>query len=133
MVSLLAAWEWARLVDLPGTLWRAMYVLVVAVLLAAAWGYPEHARTVFLIAVLWWGASVVLLAAFEPGWLHSRWLWGLLGLSGFVVLVPTWLAVVHLHAQRPGLLVFLVVLVSMSDVFAYFAAGGMARTSLPRA
>lgn len=121
MVSLLAAWEWARLIALPNTLWRVMYVLAVAVLLAAAWAYPEHARTVFLVAVLWWAASVILLAAYEPGWLHTRWLWGLLGLSGFVVLVPTWLAVVVLHAQRPGLLIFLVVLVSMSDVFAYFA------------
>ena len=121
MVSLLAAWEWARLTALPGTLWRGVYVLAVAVLLMAAWVYPEHARTVFLVAVLWWAASVILLAAYEPGWLHTRWLWGLLGLSGFVVLVPTWLAVVHLHAQHPALLVFLLVLVSMSDVFAYFA------------
>lgn len=121
LVSLLAAWEWARLIALPDTLWRALYVLAVAVLLAGAWVYPEHARTVFLIAVLWWSASVILLAAYEPGWLHSRWLWGLLGLSGFVVLVPTWLGVVHLHAQRPGLLIFLMVLVSMADVFAYLA------------
>lgn len=121
MVSLLAAREWARLIDLPATPWRVLYVLAVAAGLAGAWVYPEHARTVFLAAVLWWTACVVLLAAYEPGWLHARWLRGLLGLSGFVVLVPTWLGVVHLHAQRPGLLIFLLVLVSMADVFAYLA------------
>ena len=43
LVTLLAAWEWAGLIELPGNLFKAVYVIAVAVLLFAAWVYEEHA------------------------------------------------------------------------------------------
>ena len=130
LVTLLAAWEWAGLIELPGNLFKAVYVIAVAVLLFAAWVYEEHARTVFLIAVFWWVACVILVAVYESSWLHAGWLWGLLGLSGFVVLVPTWLGLVHLHGQGPGLLIYLMALVSVADSAAYFAGHRFGKTKL---
>ena len=130
LVTLLAAWEWASLIALPSTPLKVIYVLVVAVMLVAAWVYSEHAQTVLLIAVLWWAASVILVAVYEPSWLHTSWLWGLLGLSGFVVLVPAWLGLVHLHEQRPALLIFLLVLVSVADISAYFVGKRFGKTKL---
>lgn len=130
LVTLLAAWEWASLIALPSTPLKVIYVLVVAVMLVAAWVYSEHAQTVLLIAVLWWAASVILVAVYEPSWLHTSWLWGLLGLSGFVVLVPAWLGLVHLHEQHPALLIFLLVLVSVADISAYFVGKRFGKTKL---
>lgn len=123
LVTLLAAWEWADLISLPGMAWKIMYVVLVAVQLVAVWAWvrPEYAHAVFLVAVLWWAGVVVMLAAYEPGWLTTAWLQWLLGLSGFVVLAPAWLSLALLHEHHPAMLVFLLVLVGVSDIAAYFA------------
>ena len=132
VVTLLAAREWANLISLPGQLWKITYVALLAVMLIVVWTWvrPDHAHTVFLIAVLWWAGAVIMLAAYEPGWLHTGWLQWILGLSGFVVLVPTWLSLVILHKQYPALLVFLLVLVGASDTSAYFAGKRFGKNKL---
>ena len=130
LVTLVAAWEWAGLISLPGSPWKIMYVVSVALMLVVAWTRPEYADTVFLVAALWWAGVVIMLAAYESSWLHTGWLQWLLGLSGFVVLVPAWLSLVFLHKHHPALLIFLLALVCVSDISAYFAGKRFGKSKL---
>ena len=79
---------------------------------------PGHAHVLFLVAVLWWAGAVVMLAAYDPRWLDTVWLQWLMGLSGFVVLVPAWLSLALLHQRHPAMLMFLLLLVCVSDISA---------------
>lgn len=132
LVTLVAAWEWAGLLSLPGRVWKVMYVGLVAVSLMAAWMWirPGHAQVLFLVAVLWWAGAVVMLAAYDPRWLDTVWLQWLMGLSGFVVLVPAWLSLALLHQRHPAMLVFLLLLVCVSDISAYFAGKRFGKSKL---
>lgn len=130
LVTLFAAWEWAGLISLPGPLWKVMYAALMVVMLVAAWVRPDYANTVFLVAALWWIGVVIMLAVYESSWLHTGWLQWLLGLSGFVVLGPAWLSLVFLHKHYPALLVFLLILVCVSDISAYFAGRRFGKNKL---
>jgi phosphatidate cytidylyltransferase len=118
-----AAWEWARLIKLGRTL-CGLYVVLVAVLCALLYGWA-HTDTgayalhtaVYLLAALFWVAVV-------PLWLWRSWLprsrW-FAAITGFVVLVPTWLALVELRNLDPLLLLLLMAVAWVSDIAAYFA------------
>ena len=121
-----AAWEWGRLMQLTRFA-CALYVLSVAAACALLFGSAlagGESRAlmapqpmIFLGASLFW---VVIV----PFWLwrsrlpRARWL---NALTGFLVLVPTWLALVQLHQFGPVLLLLLLSVAWISDTAAYFA------------
>lgn len=125
-----AAWEWGRLIKLNG-LACGLYVLLVAAACAVLFGLGQggaraaHAAT-YLAASLFWIVVV-------PLWLwysrlpRSRWM---LALSGFVVLVPTWLALVELRGLSPLHLLLLMSVAWISDSAAYFAGRRFGRNKL---
>lgn len=132
-----AAWEWAALSGLRGLPAKTVYV--VCLLLFGAWviygmlQQPDFIVSVLAAAGLWWlwalaelmmrrEASRGLFAA-TPGRM----------VGGFLVLVPAWVAAVYLLAadrERPGLLLFVFVLVWVADTAAYFAGSRFGRTRL---
>ena len=134
-----AAWEWAKLIKLP-QLACGLYVVVVAGACAALFGWsqaevpadPGALRTgavhaaAYLVASLFWIAVV-------PLWLWRSWLpqarW-LGALTGLVVLVPTWLALVELRDRSPALLLLLMSVAWISDSAAYFAGRRYGRHKL---
>ena len=132
LVTLVAAWEWASLISPSGQFWKIAYVVLIAATLVMVWMWvrPGHAHMLFLIAVLWWAGAVIMLAAYDPRWLDTVWLQWLMGLSGFVVLVPAWLSLALLHHHHPAMLVFLLVLVCVSDISAYFAGKRFGKNKL---
>ena len=117
VATLLAAWEWGRIAGYatPG---RVGYVLVVAILLVGMYFFGATTVSRQLIA----GAVLVFWLALVPLWLARHWMarqrW-LLTLVGFVVLLPTWQALVLLRAHGVWLLFFLMGLVWVADVMAY--------------
>lgn len=126
LVVLLSAWEWAGLSGLSGIGWKVVYIAFVSALLVATrvFAEPHHVRAILLIAALWWAGVVVMLAMYETHWLQKDWLQRLLRYSGFIVLVPTWLALDYLHKipqKGPDVLMFLLALVWVVDITAYFA------------
>jgi phosphatidate cytidylyltransferase len=129
-----AAWEWARLIKLRRVACGLYVVLVVAAFVSlfgltqgniptAAPGAPT---AVFLGASLFW--IVVVPLWLWRSWLpRSRWL---AALTGLVVLVPTWLALVELRELGPLLLLLLMSVAWISDSAAYFAGRRFGRHKL---
>ena len=120
-----AAWEWGQLIGLR-RLACSQYVVLVATACASLFGFAQGnilagqhgARfAVYLVASLFWVAVV-------PLWLRRSWLprsrW-LAALTGLVVLVPTWLALVELRNIGPIVLLLLMAVAWISDSAAYFA------------
>ena len=134
---LAGAWEWAGLCNIGTTGGRLAYVAVTVVtglvLLPPVLASSGLAFVVLALTVafwLWVFATLVLgdtwpRGAFR-GPLQRR-------ISGLLVLVPCWLAALHLHAhdpQRPWLLLFSFVIVWAADTFAYFAGTMFGRRKL---
>ena len=119
------AWEWSGLSSWSGAL-RSAYVLLLAALLYFVWSEPGLAEQAVLVGCLWWGLAVMLVVTYqhrENGW---RWLTHplVLAITGWLILVPAWTALVAIHAKANtgvAALVILFVLVWGADTGAYFA------------
>lgn len=128
-----AAAEWGRLAG-HGPAGVGLFTLLVGgsclALLAGQWqggafdGGGGWARAVYLAAVLFWIVPIPL--ALARGWCWQ----GLAAVpAGWLVTVPTWLAMVYLQ-QSPGLLLALLGVVWIADSVAYFAGSRFGRRRL---
>lgn len=117
-IAALAAWEWGGLMrqDQPA---RVMYALV---LLLFCWQLMVAAAQ--LVPVLL-GVAAVFWILVVPLWFRYK--WTLAGndffgyLLGALVILPTWAAMVALHAVDTWLLLAAMALVWVADISAYFA------------
>src|SRR5471032_1665007 len=124
-----AAWEWGKLIKLTRAA-CGLYVLAVAAICAVLFGLapgdtqggPAVPQPGGLQSAVYLGASLFWMIV-VPLWLWRSWLpkarW-LAGLTGFLVLVPTWLALVELRKVGPLVLLLLVCVAWISDIAAYF-------------
>lgn len=134
-----AAWEWGKLIKLSRVA-CGLYVLVAAAACAllfglaqgAAPGGPDVAQAGALQSAVYLGASLFWVVV-VPLWLWRSWLprarW-LAALTGLLVLVPTWLALVELRNVGPLSLLLLMSVVWISDTAAYFAGRRFGRHKL---
>jgi len=135
LVMLLGAWEWSAMSALQRNSGRALYVALVAAAILVAERLSEVSGglgAILLVALVWWLAALLWVVRYQlsggqspeiPGLLQRR-------ILGFVVLVPAWAALAGLHAQTPGLLLYLLVLIWVADSGAYFAGRRFGRTKL---
>lgn len=137
LVVLIGAFEWARLSGLVSPLRQGLYVLLMALALVAAGWLRSHQEGLFLLlacAALWWLAVLVGLVLARPVEPLPPDAFSLpQALSGFLVLVPSWTALVELHANTragPALLLFLMVLIWVADSGAYFTGRRWGKTKL---
>ncbi|MBU0499618.1 MAG: phosphatidate cytidylyltransferase [Gammaproteobacteria bacterium] len=137
LVVLMGAFEWARLSGLASPLRQGVYVLLMALALVAAEWLRPHQEGLFLLlacAVLWWLAVLVGLVLAKPAEPLPPDAFSLSqAVSGFLVLVPSWVALVELHANPkdgPALLLFLMVLIWGADSGAYFTGRRWGKTKL---
>ncbi len=128
VVVLAAAWEWSRLAGLASALLRALYVVLLAVLMFAGWKAMSDPALVSVVLhtslAAWLVAAVWILAAPQagtgPGVFHLLFK----AVAGVLVLVPAWLAMLLLHGSAghgPGWVLFLLGLIWVADSGAYFA------------
>ncbi|MEW6563064.1 MAG: phosphatidate cytidylyltransferase [Pseudomonadota bacterium] len=121
----LGAVEWARLSGLSGADGKR-YLLITAVLMLLLVGFDAavSADLQVLPHLLVYAASVVLWVFIVPVWLMTSWQlrspWTM-GVVGWVVLLPTGLAMMDLRAANPWWLLGIMALVWMADISAYFA------------
>jgi len=131
-----AAWEWGGLCGFaPGA--RAAYGLALAAALLALWAlilYPETAVTSTRVGRSWiYGAGCGFWLAVVPAWLARRWRLSNLALAagvGVVVLIPAALALIHLHAVDPILVLAVMSMVWVADIVAYFSGRAFGRRKL---
>ena len=117
-IAALAAWEWGGLMrqDQPA---RVMYAFV---LLLFCWqltvAAPQLVPLLLAVSAVFWILVV-------PLWFRFK--WTLAGndffgyLLGALVILPTWVAMVALHAVSTWLLLAVMALVWVADISAYFA------------
>jgi phosphatidate cytidylyltransferase len=135
-----AAWEWGKLIKLSRVA-CSLYVLLVAavcaVLLGLAQGDMHRGGPILLPSgglryAVYLGSSLFWMLA-VPLWLWRSWLpqarW-LAALTGLLVLVPTWLALVELRNLGPLHLFLLMSVAWISDIAAYFAGRRFGRHKL---
>ena len=118
---LIGAWEWTTLVKWPLAA-RIIYLLVAGALCGALWilvvapAYAEAGIMLYTIALGFW-----LLVA--PLWLARGWRARHplpLALTGMVLLLPLWLALVQLQGE-PRLLLILLIIIWISDTAAFLS------------
>jgi phosphatidate cytidylyltransferase len=121
-IALIGAWEWSTLVGAKTNLKKLIYVVLIGVIILVIWFFvkPEQEKLILLIASLWWMGVAFLLVLYKSDWLQSIRLQKLLEYSGIIVLVPAWLALKMLHQQSPAMLMFLLALIWVADISAYF-------------
>jgi phosphatidate cytidylyltransferase len=127
---LAGAWEWSAFLRAHLNVARAAYVVLVALLLPAAWfatALPDGLHAVLLTALLWWLIALAWII-FAPR-LVAPWS---AGLAGVLALVPAWLALVRLRDLPHGAqwVLFTLLLVWSADIGAYFAGHRFGRTRL---
>jgi phosphatidate cytidylyltransferase len=126
----MAAFEWARLSHFAPLLARAYAVLLALVALALPHvlgaGWPAFQTGLVLLAVAFW-----LFVA--PLWLLGRWHADrafVRAAVGVVLLLPTWAALLYLHARGPGVLLGVMAIVWIADTAAYFSGRRFGRHKL---
>ena len=128
LLWLAGAWEWAGFARFDG-LGRGAYSAVFALAMAAAWlAAPAVAPWLLAVALLFWLVAFAGVLTFpRPFGLP------LVAATGFVVLLPSWLLLVRLHAAAPhgpGLAMTLLAIVWAADVGAYAFGRLFGRTKL---
>ena len=132
VITLIGAWEWSVLIGADTFLKKIVYVALVGVLILTIWFYaqPTQKIVILLFASLWWAGIVVLLSLYKSNWLQSIHLQRLLKYSGFVVLVPAWLALIELHYISPKMVMFLLALIWIVDIAAFFVGKKFGKNKL---
>lgn len=124
----IAAWEWAGLLKASATV-RWVYGALSCLPCAALYllGMPEGA----LVAL--WCLALSFWLLLVPLWLIRRWTLHA-DASGFMVgwllLIPSWAAMVTLHARSPWLLLAAMALVWVADIAAYFTGRAFGKHKL---
>ncbi|MCU0759778.1 MAG: phosphatidate cytidylyltransferase [Steroidobacteraceae bacterium] len=131
LVVLAGAWEWSALLGAPAAAARGGYVLLVAVLLGAAWAgtrEPAGLRALLFAASAWWLVALLWLSM-APGRVRG---WSA-GLAGLFALVPAGISLAEIRLA-PGigaaLTLFALVLIVAADTGAFFAGRRFGRVHL---
>ena len=126
----MAAFEWARLSHFPLLSARAYAVLlalcalVLPHVLDVEW--PAFQMALILLAIAFW-----LLIA--PLWLLGHWHAShafVRSVVGVMLMLPTWAALLYLHARGPGVLLGVMAIIWIADTAAYFAGRHFGRHKL---
>ncbi|RFC35573.1 MAG: phosphatidate cytidylyltransferase [Candidatus Nitrotoga sp. SPKER] len=128
-----ASLEWARLAKLSKNtisvyLWLTLVVMLGIVGLDTQ--YPEQFESLHMLI---YGMSALLWLVMVPLWLMARWHMRqplLMMLTGWMLLIPTGLAMMDLRILNPWWLLGVIGLVWMADIAAYFSGRKFGKNKL---
>jgi phosphatidate cytidylyltransferase len=134
LVLAASAWEWAGFARCAGTGRMAYAAATTGAGLAIAWALGlALGRAGALALVPIYGVALAFWLGGAPLWLRRRPgapASGLVLAVGWVVLIPTFLALVHLRNIHPATLLAFMLLVWIADIAAYFAGRRFGRRKL---
>ena len=125
---LAGAWEWSGFLRPEKVAVRLVYVGLIAALLAAASvGLANEfaVGVVLKIALAWWLIALFWVFVFPTpipklaGWI-----------CGALVLIPAYLAIMSLYSLQPALLLFVLIIVWVADIGAYFTGKRFGKVKL---
>ena len=125
--------EWARLCKFSGRAVYAYWCLTLVLILAIAWFDAYYSHQAWLVHFCIYALSAVLWLIVAPIWLIAGWQVRqplLLAMTGWVLLIPTGLAMLDLRALSPWWLLGVMGLVWMADIAAYFTGRAFGKTRL---
>jgi phosphatidate cytidylyltransferase len=134
-VTLIAAQEWSRLAEFtPRTRWVfviGMFVICAVLLFASALGFSRGWPVTVVLAAC--GASALFWLLVAPLWIKRRWPTTspfAMFVSGWIVLIGTWVALVELQSRSPWLVLAAMAVVWIADTAAYFSGRAFGRKKL---
>lgn len=130
IIAGIGAWEWAGLTGVtekfPRLLSPLPAILIGQFLLIAKW----PVMPVLMLSVVVWAVIIGLLATYQRGTdLYLRFPI-ILKIMGVLILVPAWYALSHLHGLHYGYVFYLIGLVAMADIAAYFTGKRFGKNKL---
>ena len=129
VVAAVAAREWTALVGLKGAVaWAYVAVTATACAVLGYLAMGEGCNSTVLLYL----AGVAFWTLCVPLWLRARWVAGPVAgaLTGWLVLLPVAVALVHLRTIDPWLLLSAMALVWVADIAAYFSGRAFGRVKL---
>lgn len=129
-VVLLSAWEWANLAGFERTAARLGYVLALAVLMVAGWhSGAAHAAWPLWLSAIGWSINLYWVARYPE--CREQWHAPPMRLAmGLWVLLPCWIGFIQLRASGIEWLLYVLLLVWLADIGAYFAGRRFGRRKL---
>ena len=125
---LAGAWEWGGFLFHENRAQRSIYVLFVGILIGALYlriQDQELVALVFKAALIWWFGALVWMF-FYPTPIAKPVIW----IAGAFVLVPAWAALDLVYVGSRDLLLFILIIVWVADIGAYFVGKGFGRVKL---
>lgn len=126
-----ASWEWAMLAGMNGA-WRGAFSVMVLASALGLWLAGANAASPVPVEFLVFGASGVFWLFVAVPWLARGWRTRsplLLGATGWILLVPTWLALTRLQSE-PGRLLAVMGIIWLADIAAFFVGRSWGRHKL---
>ncbi len=124
IVVMQATTEWSKLSKLGNVPAKLYWALTLLIMFIFVWLDARTPEPQVALHLLVYAVSALLWLIIIPTWLIAGWKvespW-LMALVGLAVMVPTGLAMLDLRAISPWLLLFIMGLVWMADIAAYFS------------
>lgn len=127
LVIAAAAWEWSQFLGADRLAVRLLFVAIVAAAeaVASTVADPGLALAVLYAALAWWAVATFWTTRF-PTPIPEAIVW----VAGFLVLLPTFVALSALYRLSPWWLLGLLVVVWLADIGAYFSGRRFGRRKL---
>lgn len=127
----LAAYEWAQLSQFPPVAGRVYVISITALTLLFPFALAAEWQQLVLLGLV--ALALMFWLVIAPLWLIGQWRAThafVRAAIGVVVLLPTWAALLYLHARGPGLLLGVLAIVWIADTAAYFSGRRFGRHKL---
>jgi len=127
ILLMIGAWEWSGFLGATQTGRLTFVALLAALILPFLLGVGQvsNVESVFQLALVWWVVAFIW-TFFFPTPIPKPVAW----LSGILVIVPAFVALDWLYQLSPWTLVFMLVIVWVADIGAYFAGKALGRVKL---